>query len=123
MPPGSPTGVPPWPRSAGHREGCAALDAIRQGAEDATPLLGLSASQIKHRIAAAAKAAGGEGVSSHGCRIGRAQDLARAKGVGLPALMQAGGRQSESTVARYTARETAARGAVARYYEQEGDDQ
>ena len=35
--------------------------------------------------------------------------------------MQAGGWRSETTVARYTARETAARGAVARFYEQEGE--
>ena len=34
--------------------------------------------------------------------------------------MQAGGWRSETTVARYTARETASRGAVARFYEQEG---
>ena len=33
--------------------------------------------------------------------------------------MQAGGWRSETTVARYTARETAARNAVARFYEQE----
>ena len=99
----------------------AALDAIRQGAADTAPLFGLSTSQIKRRIAAAAKAAGLEGVSSHGCRIGMAQDLARAKGIELPAIMQAGGWRSESTVARYTARETAARGAVARFYEQEGE--
>ena len=99
----------------------AAIDRVRRGAADSVPLLGLSASQIKHRIAAAAKAAGLEGVSSHGCRIGMAQDLARAKGIEMPAIMQAGGWRSESTVARYTARETAARGAVARFYEQEGE--
>ena len=98
----------------------AALDAIRRGADDTAPLFGLSASQIKRRIAAAAQAAGLEGVSSHGCRIGMAQDLARAKGIEMPAIMQAGGWRSETTVARYTAREAAARGAVARFYEQQG---
>ena len=98
----------------------AALDRVRRGAPDTAPLFGLSASQIKVRIKAAAKAAGLEGVSSHGCRIGMAQDLARAKGIEMPAIMQAGGWKSETTVARYTARETAARGAVARFYEQEG---
>ena len=36
-----------------------------------------------------------------------------------PSTMQAGGWRSETTVARYTARESAARGAVARFYEQE----
>ena len=73
------------------------------------------------RIRTAAKAAGLEGVSSHGCRIGMAQDLTRAKGIEMPALMQAGGWKSETTVARYTAREAAARGGVARFYEQEAE--
>ena len=100
----------------------AALDRIRRGAADTAPLFALSTSRIKGRIQAAAKAAGLEGVSSHGCRIGMAQDLARAKGIEMPAIMQAGGWRSETTVARYTARETAARGAVARFYEQEGTE-
>ena len=99
----------------------AALDRVRRGAPDTAPLFGLSTSGIKRRIAGVAKAAGLEGVSSHGCRIGMAQDLARAKGIEMPAIMQAGGWRSETTVARYTARETAARGAVARFYEQEGE--
>ena len=98
----------------------AALDKLRRGATAAERLFGLSASQIKRRIAAAARAAGLEGVSSHGCRIGMAQDLARAKGIEMPAIMQARGWRSETTVARYTTRETAARGAVARFYEQDG---
>ena len=99
----------------------AALDAIRRGAADTAPLFGLSDGQIKRRIQAAAKAAGLEGVSNHGCRIGTAQDLARSKGIEMPAIMQAGGWRSETTVARYTARESAARGAVARFYEQEAE--
>jgi len=99
----------------------AALDAIRRGAADTAPVFGLSTGQIKRRIQAAAKAAGLEGVSSHGCRIGMAQDLARSKGIEMPAIMQAGGWRSETTVARYTARESAARGAVARFYEQEAE--
>ena len=49
-----------------------------------------------------------------------AQDFARAKGIEMPAIMQAGGWRSETTVARYTAREAATRGAVACFYEQEG---
>ena len=96
-----------------------ALDATRRGAEGSAPLFGLSASRIKQRITAAARAAGLEGVSSHGCRIGMAQDLARTKGIEMPAIMQAGGWRSETTVARYTARESAARNAVARFYEQQ----
>ena len=50
-----------------------------------------------------------------------AQDLARTNWIEMPAIMQAGGWRSETTVARYTAREIAARGAVARFYEQEAD--
>ena len=69
----------------------AALDATRRGAADTATLFGLSTSRIKVRIRAASKAAGLEGVSSHGCRIGMAQDLARAKGIEMPAIMQAGG--------------------------------
>ena len=99
----------------------AALDAIRRGAEGAAPLFGLSASRLKQRITDAARAAGLEGVSSHGYRIGMAQDPARAKGIEMPAIMQAGGWRSETTVARYTARETTTRNAVARFYEQEAD--
>ncbi len=57
-----------------------------------------------------------DGASSHGCRVGMAQDLARTAGVDMPAIMQAGGWRTEKMVARYTAREQAARGAVARFY-------
>ena len=64
----------------------AALDAIRRSADDAAPVFGLNPGQIKRRIQAAAKAAGLEGVSSHGCRIEMAQDLARAKGIETPAI-------------------------------------
>ena len=74
----------------------AALDAIRRGAADTAPLFGLSTAGIKRHV----KTAGLEGVSSHGCRIGMAQDLARAKGIERPAIMQAGGWRSETTVAR-----------------------
>ena len=64
----------------------AALDAIRRSAADTAPVFGLSTGQIKRRIQAAAKAAGLEGVSSHGCRIGMAQDLARSKGIEMHAI-------------------------------------
>ena len=100
----------------------AALDAIRRGAADNESLFGLSTNRIKSRIKAAAKAAGLDGVSSHGCRIGMAQDLARTNGIEMPAIMQAGGWRSETTVARYTAREIAARGAVARFYAQKDEE-
>ena len=77
----------------------------------------LSASQIGRRIDAAAKAAGlGEGFTGHSGRVGMAQDLA-ASGVELPELMTAGRWKSSRMPARYTERQTAGRGAVARYYQ------
>jgi integrase len=77
----------------------------------------LSASQIGRRIDAAAKAAGlGEGFTGHSGRVGMAQDLA-ASGVELPELMSAGRWKSSRMPARYTERQTAGRGAVARYYQ------
>ena len=100
----------------------AALDAVRRGAADNESVFGFSTSRIKRRIKDATKAAGLDGVSSHGCRVGMAQDLARTKGIEMAAIMQAGGWRSETTVARYTARENAARGAVARFYAQKDEE-
>ena len=48
-----------------------------------------------------------------------AQDLART-GVELPALMTAGRWKSSRMPARYTERQAADRGAVARYYQEAG---
>ena len=48
-----------------------------------------------------------------------AQDLARS-GVELPALMTAGRWKSSRMPARYTERQAAHRGAVARYYQETG---
>ena len=59
------------------------------------------------------RAAGLEGVSIHGCRIGMAQGLARPPGVEIPAIMQAGGWRSELMVSRYIARESTHRRARA----------
>ena len=85
--------------------------------DPAAPVFGLSASQIGRRIDAAAKAAGlGEGFTGHSGRVGMAQDLA-ASGVELPELMTAGRWKSSRMPARYTERQTAGRGAVARYYQ------
>ena len=83
----------------------------------AAPVFGLSASQIGRRVNAAAKAAGlGEGFTGHSGRVGMAQDLA-ASGVELPELMTAGRWKSSRMPARYTERQAAGRGAVARYYQ------
>ena len=85
--------------------------------DPAAPVFELSASQIGRRIDAAAKAAGlGEGFTGHSGRVGMAQDLA-ASGVELPELMTAGRWKSSRMPARYTERQAAGRGAVARYYQ------
>ena len=85
--------------------------------DPAALVFGLSASQIGRRVNGAAKAAGlGEGFTGHSGRVGMAQDLA-ASGVELPELMTAGRWKSSRMPARYTERQTAGRGAVARYYQ------
>ena len=97
------------------------LAAIRKWHPDPRDLVfQLSSVQIWRRIKAAAKAAGLEGhYSGHSPRVGMAQDLSAA-GCELPALMTAGRWESPSMPARYTRGETAARGAVARYYSRAG---
>ena len=83
-------------------------------------VFGLSASQIGQRVKAAAEAAGlGDGFTGHSGRVGMAQDLA-ATGVDLPALMTAGRWKSSRMPTRYTERQAAGRGAVARYYQRRG---
>ena len=57
-----------------------------------------------------------EGVTLY---IGMAQDLVKS-GVELPALMTAGRWKSSKMPARYTERQAADRGAVARYYQENG---
>ena len=84
------------------------------------PVFGLSAKQIGRRVQAAAKAAGlGEGFTGHSGRVGMAQDLVKS-GTELPALMTAGRWKSSRMPARYTERQAAGRGAVARYYQESG---
>ena len=103
------------------REAAQALRAIRPAQQllDASkPVFGLSSRQIGRRVQAAARAAGlGEGYTGHSGRVGMAQDLARS-GVELPALMTAGRWKSSRMPARYTERQAADRGAVARYYQE-----
>ena len=75
---------------------------------------------IGRRVNAAAKAAGlGDGFTGHSGRVGMAQDLA-ASGVELPELMTAGRWKSSRMPAKYTERQAAGRGAVARYYQGRG---
>ena len=83
-----------------------------------TPVFGLSSRQIGRRVQAAAKAAGlGDGFTGHSGRLGMAQDLVKS-GVELPALMTAGRWKSAKMPARYTERQAADRGAVARYHQE-----
>ena len=106
------------------REASAALRAIRpaeQLVDPNTPVFGLSARQIGRRMQAAAKAAGlGDGYAGHSGRVGMAQDLVKS-GVELPALMTAGRWKSSKMPARYTERQAADRGAVARYYQEQNN--
>ena len=109
------------PEAEGVEEVTQALQAIMPEdtavVDPARRVFELSASQIGRRIDAAAKAAGlGEGFTGHSGRVGMAQDLA-ASGVELPELMTAGRWKSSRMPARYTERQAAGRGAVARYYQ------
>ena len=92
------------------------LAAIRNGTGPTDSIYGLSARQMRNRIRAAAEAAGlGDGFSGHSARVGMAQDLVRV-GTELTALMNAGRWRSHGMPAHYTRNQEAARGAVARYY-------
>ena len=85
-----------------------------------TPVFGLSAKQIGRRVPAAARAAGlRDGFTGHSGRVGMAQDLVKS-GVELPVLMTAGRWKRARMPARYTERQAADRGAVARYYQESG---
>ena len=100
-----------------------ALKAIRPTQEQLdlqAPVFNLSPQQIGRRVTAAAKAAGlGEGFTGHSGRVGMAQDLSNT-GTELPALMTAGRWKNSKMPARYTERQAADRGAVARYYQEKG---
>ena len=56
-------------------------------------------------------------IPGHSGRVGMVQDLA-AEGVELPELMTAGRWKSSRMPARYTEKQAASRGAVARYYQE-----
>ena len=101
------------------REAAQALQAIRPAPEllnQGASVFGMTTRHIGNRVRAATKAAGlGEGYTGHSGRVGMAQDLVKS-GVELPALMTAGRWKSSKMPARYTERQAADRGAVARYY-------
>ena len=105
------------------REASQALLAIRPAPELLDPgasVFRMTTRHIGNRVKAAAEAAGlGEGYTGHSGRVGMAQDLVKS-GVELPALMTAGRWKSSKMPARYTERQAADRGAVARYYQESG---
>ena len=100
-------------------EASQALLAIRPTPElmdHGASVFGMTSRHMGNRVKAAAEAAGlGEGFTGHSGRVGMAQDLVKS-GVELPALMTAGRWKSSKMPARYTERQAADRGAVARYY-------
>ena len=99
-------------------EALRAIRPVEQLLDLNAPIFGLSARQIGRRVQAAALAAGlGEGFTGHSGRVGMAQDLVKS-GVEPPALMTAGRWKSSKMPARYTERQAADRGAVARYYQE-----
>ena len=84
-----------------------------------TPVFNLHPDTIRRRLQQAARAAGLPGwrdITGHSGRVGMAQDLSAA-GFALPELMTAGRWKSLRMRARYTERQAAGRGAVARYYQ------
>ncbi len=91
----------------------AALLAAKVG--DEPRVVPLSPRQIARRFKAACEAAGVTGASSHGARVGMAQDLAAA-GTALPDLMTAGGWKRPGQAAHYVRHQSAADGPVARFY-------
>ena len=80
-------------------------------------LTGNSVNRTTSRKAKAIVAGLGDGYTGHSGRVGMAQDLVKS-GVELPALMTAGRWKSSKMPAKYTERQAADRGAVARYYQE-----
>ena len=105
------------------KQAAEALKAIRPAEEQLdlqAPVFGLSPQQIGRRVNAAAKAAGlGEGFTGHSGRVGMAPGPGQHRPE-LPALMTAGRWKNSKMPARYTERQAADRGAVARYYQEGG---
>lgn len=98
----------------------ASLKLIRTSAPNGS-VFGLSPNQVSRRIKKAAVAAGlGDGFSGHSPRVGMACDLVRA-GIEMPSLMTAGRWRSPAMPAHYARNETAAKGAVARFYGSDPD--
>ena len=75
---------------------------------------GINGQSIGRRFAAAARAAGIEGVTAHSSRVGHASELT-ARGASTTEVMLSGGWKTARMVAHYSAGAKAERGAVAKY--------
>ena len=93
-----------------------ALAALRPvDAEPRTRVFGgINGQSISRRFAAAARAAGIEGVTAHSGRVGHASELT-ARGASTTEVMLSGGWKTSRMVAHYSAGAKAERGAVAKY--------
>lgn len=84
------------------------------GADPDARVFGLNPQSIGRRFAAAARAAGIEGVTAHSGRVGHASELT-ARGASTTEVMLSGGWKTARMVAHYSAGARAERGAVAKY--------
>ena len=92
-----------------------ALAAIRPADADPGALVfGINPQSIGRRFAAAARAAGLEGVTAHSGRVGHASELT-SRGASTTEVMLSGGWKTARMVAHYSAGARAERGAVAKY--------
>ena len=106
----------PSHRSPSARSTLDALAAIRPADADprARVFGGINGQSIGRRFAAAARAAGIEGVTAHSGRVGHASELT-ARGASTTEVMLSGGWKTARMVAHYSAGAKAERGAVAKY--------
>ena len=89
--------------------------------DSSTSVFGLHPDTIRRRLQQAARAAGlpdWRDITGHSGRVGMSQDLVAA-GFSLPELMTAGRWKSPRMPDRYTERQAAGWGAVARYYQRD----
>lgn len=108
-----------WLQRAGITEGPVFRSITKAGRVTSRRLSTRDISRIVKARAMQARLKNAEGVSGHSLRVGMAQDLA-AGNIDLASIMQAGSWKSPAMVARYSAKVSAKRGAVARYYAQQG---
>lgn len=108
-----------WLQRAGITEGPVFRSITKAGRVTSRRLSTRDIGRIVKARAVQARLKNAEGVSGHSLRVGMAQDLA-AGNIDLASIMQAGSWKSPAMVARYSAKVSAKRGAVARYYAQQG---